>query len=42
MGEADLANEFEFGVFGEGRDRLGDLEHRADDVVARVPEVPER
>lgn len=39
--EADLADELELGVLAERGDGLGDLEHGADDVVARVAEAPE-
>jgi hypothetical protein len=39
--EADLADKFKLRVFAEGRDRLRDLEHTADDVVRRVAECPE-
>lgn len=41
MREADLADELELRVLAQRRDRLGDLEHGADDVVARVPQIPE-
>lgn len=41
MREADLADELELGMFAERRDRLGDLKHGADDIVARIAQIPE-
>lgn len=40
MREADLADELELRVLAEGRDRLRDLEHTADDVVRGVAKGP--
>jgi len=41
VGEADFLDELQFGMLAQGIDCLGDLEHGADDVVARVSQVPE-
>ena len=40
MREADLADEFELGVFGQRWDGFGDFEHCRDDVVGGVAKVP--
>jgi hypothetical protein len=38
--KANLSDEFEFGVLRENGNSLCDLEHGADNVVARVARVP--
>lgn len=41
MREPNLLDKLQLRVLAQRRDRLGHLEHGADDIMARVPQVPQ-